>query len=82
MHSQYSLASDRGCTRPGCTVPGYWTQVHHVTDWENGGRTDIDKLTLDCGPENRMIEDAEWATRTNPRGQTEWHPPPEDDHGP
>lgn len=21
------LGRDRGCTRPGCTVPGYWTQV-------------------------------------------------------
>ena len=23
-------AMDRGCTRPGCTVPGYWCQVDHL----------------------------------------------------
>ena len=28
------LARDRGCTRPGCTVPGAYCQVHHaVSDW-------------------------------------------------
>jgi len=26
-------ALDRGCTRPGCTAPGYWSQVHHVDGW-------------------------------------------------
>ncbi|SPX96094.1 Conserved protein of uncharacterised function possible rep13e12 repeat protein [Mycolicibacterium chubuense] len=74
-------ARDRGCTRPGCTVPGYWCQVHHVTDWKNGGRTDVDTTTLACGPENRMIETTGWTTRTNPKGQTEWVPPPDLDTG-
>ena len=23
-------AKDRGCTHPGCDVPGYWSEVHHV----------------------------------------------------
>jgi hypothetical protein len=74
-------ARDRGCTRPGCTIPGYWTQVHHVTDWKNGGRTDIDDLTLACGPENRMIETTDWTTGKNANGHTEWHPPPDLDTG-
>jgi hypothetical protein len=26
-------ARDRGCTKPGCTVPGYGTQVHHTNGW-------------------------------------------------
>ena len=44
-------ALERGCTRPGCDVPAYWCQVHHATkDWANGGQTDIDDLTLACGP--------------------------------
>lgn len=44
-------ALERGCTRPGCTAPGYWCQVHHVDGWANGdGPTDIPKLTLACGP--------------------------------
>ncbi|MBX7456322.1 HNH endonuclease, partial [Mycolicibacterium sp. 3033] len=70
-------ASARGCTRPGCTVPGYWAQVHHVTDWKNGGTTDITNLTLACAPDNRMVEQTGWSTRINDRGHTEWLPPPD-----
>ncbi|MDZ4269871.1 MAG: DUF222 domain-containing protein, partial [Mycobacterium sp.] len=33
-------ARERGCTRPGCTVCGYNSQVHHaVADWKNDGQT-------------------------------------------
>jgi len=75
-------ARDRGCTRPGCTVPGYWSQVHHaVADWKDGGETNVDDMTLACGPDNRMIETTDWTTRRNTKGQTEWHPPPGLDTG-
>ncbi|ANI38932.1 HNH endonuclease signature motif containing protein [Mycolicibacterium vaccae] len=75
-------ARDRGCTRPGCTVPGYWAQVHHaVADWKDGGQTNIDDLTFACGPDNRMIENTGWTTRKNAINQTEWIPPPELDTG-
>ncbi|WP_234714242.1 HNH endonuclease signature motif containing protein, partial [Mycolicibacterium chlorophenolicum] len=74
-------ARDRGCTRLGCTVPGYWCQVHHLTDWKNGGRTDVDTTTLACGPENRMIETTKWTTHRNTKGRTEWVPPPDLDRG-
>ncbi|MEH3142307.1 MAG: HNH endonuclease signature motif containing protein [Mycobacterium kyogaense] len=74
-------SSARGCTRPGCSVPGYWTQVHHIDDWKTGGPTDITNLTLACGPDNRMVEQTGWPTRINSRGQTEWVPPPNLDTG-
>ncbi|MGP4057153.1 DUF222 domain-containing protein [Mycobacterium sp. 4D054] len=71
-------ARDRGCTRPGCTVPGSWAQVHHaVTGWKDDGQTNIDDLTFACGPHNRMIENTGWTTTKNAKNQTEWHPPPE-----
>jgi Domain of unknown function (DUF222) len=74
-------AKDRGCTKPGCTAPGYWTQVHHSDDgWAATRRTDIDHLTLACGPDNRLAETG-WTTRKNARGDTEWVPPPHLDHG-
>lgn len=75
------LARDRGCTRPGCHVPGYWTQVHHVQGWLAKRRTDIDELTLACGPDNRMAELRKYVTRRNAHGHTEWLPPPHLDHG-
>ncbi|OMB98262.1 HNH endonuclease signature motif containing protein, partial [Mycobacterium colombiense] len=43
-------AKDRGCSAPGCTVPGYYCEVHHVTDWSTCHTTDADQLTFACGP--------------------------------
>ncbi|MGD9621350.1 MAG: HNH endonuclease signature motif containing protein [Mycolicibacterium sp.] len=74
-------ARDRGCTRPGCTAPGNQSQVHHVTNWKHGGRTDIDELTLACGPDNRLIEKTGWSTRRRHDGRIEWIPPPDLDTG-
>lgn len=38
-------ARDRGCTHPDCTVPGYLCEVHQITEWVDGGDTDIDNPT-------------------------------------
>jgi hypothetical protein len=69
-------ATERGCTHPGCDIPANWCEVHHVTEWRRGGPTDIDKLTLACGPDNRLADQDGWQTRKNARGETEWLPPP------
>ncbi|MGZ5363122.1 MAG: HNH endonuclease signature motif containing protein [Mycobacterium sp.] len=75
-------ALDRGCTRPGCTAPGYWCQAHHVDGWvADNGRTDITKITLACGPDNRLVEVGGWTTRKRKDGRTEWIPPPHLDTG-
>ena len=75
-------ARDRGCTRPGCLVDGYHSQVHHAAaDWKNGGRTDVDDLTFACGPDNRLVERTDWTTRRRNDGRTEWIPPPDADNG-
>jgi hypothetical protein len=75
-------AKDRGCTRPGCTVAGANCQVHHaVNDWADDGQTNIDDLTLACGPDNRLVEHGGWSTRKRKDGRTEWLPPPHLDTG-
>ena len=43
-------AKERGCTKPRCDAPAYHSQVHHVQGWTNTHRTDINDLTLACGP--------------------------------
>lgn len=68
---------DRGCTFPGCTVPGYGCQAHHATlDWAAGGHTNIDDLAFGCGPHNRLVTEEGWNTRKLPNGTTQWIPPP------
>ncbi|GAA4298631.1 HNH endonuclease signature motif containing protein [Mycobacterium paraffinicum] len=73
-------AKDRGCSAPGCDVAGYYCEVHHVQDWANTHRTDIDQLTLACGPHHRLL-DKGWITRKRANGDTEWIPPPHQDRG-
>jgi Domain of unknown function (DUF222)/HNH endonuclease len=73
-------AKDRGCTAPGCDVPGYLTEVHHITPWATTHTTDINDLTLACGAQHNIAEQG-WTTRKNQRGDTEWIPPPHLDHG-
>lgn len=70
-------ARDRGCTRPGCTQPAYHSQAHHAkADFAEGGETDVDALTLACGPDNRLVRDGGWKTMVRTDGRVEWIPPP------
>jgi len=71
---------DRGCTKPGCTVSGYDSQVHHIRGWAtHHGRTNVDEEVLACGADNRLAEER-WTVRIH-RGRVEWTPPPELDTG-
>jgi Domain of unknown function (DUF222) len=73
-------ARDRGCTFPGCTVPGYLCEVHHDNPYATNPVTDINELSFGCGP-NHKLADQGWTTRKNRHGHTEWIPPPHLDHG-
>jgi hypothetical protein len=73
-------AKDRGCSFPGCTVPGYLCEVHHNDPYRTNPVTDVNGLTLTCNP-NHQLADQGWTTRTNARCQTEWIPPPHLDRG-
>jgi hypothetical protein len=73
-------AKDRGCSFPGCDVPGYLTEVHHATPWASTHTTDMNDLTLACGPHHTLAERG-WTTRKRANGDTEWIPPPHLDRG-
>jgi len=74
-------AKDRGCTFPGCDVPGYLTEVHHVTDFATCRETNIDDLTQGCGTHHKLVTSGGWKTRKLKNGDNEWIPPPHLDHG-
>ncbi|WP_263992216.1 HNH endonuclease signature motif containing protein [Mycolicibacterium madagascariense] len=79
-HRIVLYARDRGCTKPGCTVPAYGTQVHHVNGWaKNGGLTNVNEEVLACPPDNRLAEYG-WTVTITPQG-VQWIPPPELDTG-
>ncbi|WP_237741751.1 HNH endonuclease signature motif containing protein [Tsukamurella sp. 1534] len=72
--------AEQGCTAPGCDAPATRCQVHHITEWADGGPTDIACLTLACdahhgrvtpdtsdfprGWETITVRDGEYAGRT------------------
>ncbi|QUR68269.1 HNH endonuclease signature motif containing protein [Mycobacterium spongiae] len=68
-------AKDRGCTRPGCDVPGYLCEVHHLTPYAACRTTDVNDLTFACGQDHPLAEKG-WTTRKRANGDTEWIPPP------
>lgn len=70
-------AKDRGCSAPGCDMPGYLSEVHHVHGWSDGGLTNVDELTFACGSDHRLIAPGGWRTRKRRDGTTEWIPPPQ-----
>lgn len=67
--------SDRGCSAPGCDAPATRCQVHHITDWAEGGATDVTCLTLACDAHHGKVapDSAEirrgWHTITIPEGE-------------
>ena len=73
-------AKDRGCSHPRCTVPGYYCEVHHCTPYATNPVTDVNDLTLACGPNHKLAEQG-WTTRKRANGDTEWIPPPHLDYG-
>jgi hypothetical protein len=74
-------AKDRGCSAPGCTVPGYCSEVHHVTDYATCRSTNVNDLTFACGTHHRLLQPGGWSTRKNTHGDTQWIPPPHLERG-
>jgi hypothetical protein len=72
-------AKDRGCSFPGCDVPGYLCEVHHCNRYATNPVTDVNDLTFACGPNHKLAEQG-WTTRKNNQGDTQWIPPPHLNH--
>ena len=48
------IARDRTCTAPGCDRPHWMCEIHHIVPWAEGGRTDLDNLTLLCSRHHHL----------------------------
>lgn len=69
-------ARDQGCTFPGCDAPPGWCDAHHIVPWVDGGKTDINNLTLACGLHHHLIDKSDWYARMLYDGRPAWIPPP------
>ncbi len=66
---------DGGCAFPGCSVPGQWTDAHHIIHWAAGGDTSLRNLVLLCGRHHSVIHRGDWEVSITD-GFPLFHPPP------
>ena len=57
---------DRGCVVPGCTVPAWLCELHHLIAWLLGGSTNLDDLALICPGHHRFLHRHGWALTRDP----------------
>ncbi|GAA1832743.1 HNH endonuclease signature motif containing protein [Pseudonocardia ailaonensis] len=65
---------DGGCAFPGCDRPPSWCEVHHVTEWQHGGPTDLGNLVMLCAAHHRLVHHSLWQVRMV-HGLPEFVPP-------
>jgi 5-methylcytosine-specific restriction protein A len=68
-------ARDGGCAHPGCDRPPSWCEVHHVIEWQHGGRTDVENLVMLCCAHHDQIHSSEWTIDMS-TGKPKFIPPP------
>jgi hypothetical protein len=66
---------DGGCVFPDCDVQPSWCDAHHVTHWDDGGRTDLDNLCLLCRRHHSITHRRGWSMDAGPAGRFSWTTP-------
>jgi hypothetical protein len=57
------VTRDRGCARPGCHRRPRYCQAHHVTEWADGGLTDLGNTVLLCLFHHMEVHHGGWSIR-------------------
>lgn len=57
---------DRTCRFPGCDMPAWFTDVHHITHWARGGTTDRENCCLLCRRHHTLVHQGDWTITGNP----------------
>ena len=79
-HQRRAIAlRDKECVIPGCHVRSTWCEIHHVTDYAEGGPTHTDNGVPLCWYHHRTLDSSGWDIRMNNglpeiRGPAWWDP--------
>ncbi len=57
---------DRHCAFPGCRIGIGWCEAHHILEWDDGGQTNLDNLTLICSRHHHAVHEGGWTITPNP----------------
>ena len=71
------MIRDGGCRMPGCDAGPADCQAHHITYWENGGRTDLNVGIAICrgAGHHRLIHEGGWTITGDPNAEITFHDP-------
>ncbi|TFD55432.1 HNH endonuclease [Cryobacterium frigoriphilum] len=62
------MSRDGGCIISGCDIPAYWTELHHVKSYAQGGKTEVANGVCLCYRHHHAIDTSGWQIRmTNGR---------------
>jgi hypothetical protein len=59
-------AMHRSCIIPGCDTPFGQCEIHHLTEWERGGHTDLTSLGPLCTRHHHTVHAEHWKLRFDP----------------
>jgi hypothetical protein len=63
---------DGGCIHPGCDKPPAWTRMHHITEWQHGGPTDLANMAGGCSWHHSLWHSPGWSVEPNPVQDQRW----------
>ncbi len=71
---------DRTCRFPGCDMPAWFTDVHHIWHWTRGGPTNRENCCLLCRHHHTLIHKGRWAVTGNANGDLIFTSPEGESH--
>lgn len=64
---------DRTCGAEGCTIPGTWSEAHHLVPWSQGGGSDLQNAVLLCSRHHQRAHDSAYDTSRLANGDLRFH---------
>lgn len=65
---QHVEVRDRTCRAPGCVRPAKYSDIDHITAWNDGGTTSVDNLAALCRTHHVLKTHGEWKYELTPDG--------------
>ena len=64
---------DQTCRAEGCSIPGTWSEAHHLIPWSHGGPTDLENAALLCSKHHHRAHDPAYDTSRLANGDLRFH---------
>jgi len=64
---------DQTCRAEGCSIPGTWSEAHHLVPWSQGGATDLQNAALLCSRHHHRAHDPAYDLTRLANGDLRFH---------